>query len=323
MRRCTVLAVLGLALAGALAPGRALAADKPFRVGVASLVNPRSAPQFVALEERLRQLLSAAGRELVIDFMVLDGDADRYPAAMRELVSRQPDVLIAPGPEVSLKAARAATQTIPIVMIAVDYDAVARGYVQSLARPGGNITGVYLDTVDVAAKRVEILKETAPGTSRFIVLWDASGADSFKLTVPAAEALGVQLRPVEFRDAPYDYEKALASASPTAGDALLCMLSPYFFHDRQQLDALALRHKLPSMCGGVDSGGLVAYSASLNALFAKTAEYVDKIRQGAKPGDLPIEGPTRFKLVLDLRFAKALGLTIPPAILARADEVIE
>src|SRR6185436_12834781 len=182
MRRCTVLAVLGLALAGALAPGRALAADKPFRVGVASLVNPRSAPQFVALEERLRQLLSAAGRELVIDFMVLDGDADRYPAAMRELVSRQPDVLIAPGPEVSLKAARAATQTIPIVMIAVDYDAVARGYVQSLARPGGNITGVYLDTVDVAAKRVEILKETAPGTSRFIVLWDASGADSFKLT---------------------------------------------------------------------------------------------------------------------------------------------
>ena len=221
MRRCTVLAVVGLALAGALAPGGASAADKPFRVGVASLVNPRTAPQFVALEERLRRLLSAAGRELVIDFMVLEGDADRYPAAMRELVSRQPDVLIAPGPEVSLKAARAATQTIPIVMIAVDYDAVARGYVQSLARPGGNITGVYLDTVDVAAKRVEILKETAPGTSRFIVLWDASGADSFKLTVPAAEALGVQLRPVEFRDPPYDYKRRWRLLHPL-GVTLCC-----------------------------------------------------------------------------------------------------
>jgi putative ABC transport system substrate-binding protein len=299
------------------------AADKPFQVGIASLINPRSAPQFVAFEERLRQLLNPAGRELTIDFLVLDGDAGRYPAAMRELASRQPDVLIAPGAAVALEAARAATQTIPIVMIAVDYDAVTLGFVQSLARPGGNITGVALNTVDVAAKRAEVLKEAVPGTSRFIVFWDTSGKDTFKATVAAAQMLGVRVQSVELHDPPYDYETALAGASPAAGDALLCANSAFFFHDREQLDELALRHKLPSMCGGVDSGGLIAYSASLNGLFRAGAEYVDKIRQGAKPGDMPIQEPMRYKMVVDLRFARELGLTIPASILARADEVIE
>jgi putative ABC transport system substrate-binding protein len=299
------------------------AADKPFQVGIASLINPRSAPQFLAFEERLRQLLNPAGRELTIDFLVLDGDAGRYPAAMRELASRQPDVLIAPGAAVALEAARAATQTIPIVMIAVDYDAVTLGFVQSLARPGGNITGVALNTVDVAAKRAEVLKEAVPGTSRFIVFWDTSGKDTFKATVAAAQMLGVRVQSVELHDPPYDYETALAAASPAPGDALLCANSAFFFHDRQQLDELALRHKLPSMCGGVDSGGLIAYSASLNGLFRAGAEYVDKIRQGAKPGDMPIQEPTRYKMVVDLRVAKALALTLPPSILARADEVIE
>jgi len=320
VRRRELIAALGGAAA---LPSLARTAEEPFRVGIASLINPRSASQFAAFEERLRQLLSAAGRELAIDFMVLDGDVERYPAAMRELASLQPDVLVAPGPEVSLKAARAATQTIPIVMIAVDYDAVALGYVPNLARPGGNITGVYLNTIDLAAKRVEVLKETVPATSRLIVFWDATGSDSFKATVPAAKTLGLQLHSVELRDPPYDYEKALAGASPGPGDALLCTVSPYFFHDLQQLDELALRHKLPSMCGGLDSGGLVAYSASLNGLFRDAAVYVDKIRQGARPGDLPIQEPTRYKLVVDLRFAKALDLEIPQSILARADEVIE
>ena len=151
----------------------------------------------------------------------------------------------------------------------------------------------------------------------------STGRDSLEPTEAAARALGLRLQLVELNDPPYDYEKALVGASPGPGDALLCTLSPYFFHDRQQLDELALRHKLPSMCGGVDSGGLVAYSASLNALFRNAAEYVDKIRKGARPAELPVEQPTRFKLVVDLRFAKALGLTIPPVILARADEVIE
>ena len=324
MRRRDLLASAGAAVfTSPLTGGRGSAADKPFRVGIASLVNDRTAPQFVAFEERLRQLMKGSDRELVVDFLVLDGDGARYPAAARELVGRQPDVLIAPGPEISLRAARAATQTIPIVMSAVDYDPVALGYVQSLAHPGGNITGVFLNSVEIAAKRVEMLKEVAPASRRFIVFWDAPGTDSFRATVPAAKALGVELHPVEFREPPYDYEAALAQASPGSGDALLCMLSPHFFHDRKQLDELAIRYKLPSICGGVDSGGVIAYSASLNALFRHAAEYVDKIRQGAKAGDLPIEQPTRFKLVVNLGFAKDIGLTVPPSILARADEVIE
>ena len=323
MTRWAVLTLMCSALAGVTIAGQLAPAEEPFRVAVASLINGRSAPQFVAFEERLRQLMSTAGGEPVIDFIVLAGDAARYPAAMQELASRKPDVLIAPGPEISLKAARAATQTIPIVMIGVDYDPVARGYVHSLARPGGNITGVSLNTVEVAAKRVEILKETVPGISRLIMFSDAAGRDSVNPSKAAAQILGLQLQLIEFKDPPYDYEKALAGVVLAQGDALLCTLSPYFFHDRQQLDQLALRHKLPSMCGGVDSGGLVAYSASLDALFRSAAEYVDKIRQGAKPSELPIQEPTRFKLVVDLQFAKAIGVSVPAPILAKADEVIE
>lgn len=169
------LAVSGATLAGVLTTAQVAPAKEPFRVGIASLVNGRSAPQFIAFEERLRQLMSSAGGEPAIDFMLLGGDATRYPVAMQELASRKPDVLVAPGPEISLKAAHEATQTIPIVMIGVDYDPVARGYVHSLAHPGGNITGVYLNTVELAGKRVEMLKETAPGANRLIVFWDAVG----------------------------------------------------------------------------------------------------------------------------------------------------
>jgi ABC-type uncharacterized transport system substrate-binding protein len=321
MRRRDLVAALGVAIAFRAVP--AMPAEKTFRVGIASLINPRDAPQFIAFEQRLRELAAAAGQDVAVDFILLGGHADRYPAAMQELASRKPDVIVAPGPEVSLNAARAATQTIPIVMVGVDYDPVTRGYVQSMARPGGNITGVYLNTVEVAAKRVEMLRETVPSISRLIVFWDTAGKDSVEPTEAAARMLGLELRLIEFSDPPYDYEKLLAGVVPGPSDALLCTLSPYFFHDRQQLDELALRHKLPSMCGGVASGGLIAYSASLNALFRNAAEYADKIRQGAKPSELPIQQPTRFKLVVDLRFAKAIGVTIPPLILAQADEVIE
>jgi ABC-type uncharacterized transport system substrate-binding protein len=323
MKRRAVLATAGAVLIGALTTIGSSSATEPFRVGIASLVNGRSAPQFAAFEQRLRQLMSADGRELKLDFIDLDGHAERYPAAMRELVERKVNVLVAPGPEVSLSAARSATKTIPIVMIGVDYDPVARGYVESLARPGGNITGVYLDTVEIAAKRVQLLKEAVPTAGRFIVFWDKAGRDSVGPSEAAARMLGLRLQLVEFRDPPYDYEKALRSVALGPDDALFCTLSPYFFHDRQQLDELALRHKLPSMCGGADSGGLLAYSASLNALFRNAVGYVDKIRQGAKPGELPIQQPTRFKLVVNLRLAKAIGVTLPLSILARADEVIE
>lgn len=323
MRRRHLLSLAGCtALAWPLS-ARTEEAGRTYRVGIASLVNPRSSSQFVAFEQRLRELEAAAGQDAEIDFTLLDGHADRFPAAMKELVARGADVLLAPGQEVALMAAQAATRTIPIVMIAIDYDPVALGYAQSLARPGGNITGVYLNTIELAAKRVQLLTETVPGITRLIVFWDAVGRDSYKATVPAAQALGLKLQSVELRNPPYDYEAALATASPGPGDALLCTLSPFFYHDLQQLDELAIRHGLPSLSGGVDSGGLIAYAPSLNAMFRTAAGYVDRIRKRAKPGELPIEQPTRFKLVVNLKMAKALGLTVPPLILARADEVVE
>jgi putative ABC transport system substrate-binding protein len=159
--------------------------------------------------------------------------------------------------------------------------------------------------------------------SRVIVFWDAISRDTLKATEPAAQTLGLSLHAIELRDPPYDYAAALAAAAPRPGDALLCMASPYFFHDMQRLDDLAIDNRLPSMCGGVDSGGLIAYGTSLNGMFREAARYVDKIRNGAKPTDLPIEQPTRFKLVVNLKIAKAIGLTVPQSILARADEVIE
>jgi len=167
VRRRDLLASAGAAaFASPLTGRRGSATEKPFRVGIASLINDRTAPQFVAFEERLRQLMNGSGRELIVDFLVLGGDGARYPAAARELVSRDPDVLLAPGPEISLKAAHAATQTIPIVMSAVDYDPVAFGYVVSLAHPGGNITGVFLNSVEIAAKRVGTRSRSRPSASR-------------------------------------------------------------------------------------------------------------------------------------------------------------
>jgi putative ABC transport system substrate-binding protein len=299
------------------------AAGKPVRVGIASLINPRAAPQFVAFEQRFRQLEEAAGREPAIDFLLLDGHAERYAAAMTNLVARQVDVILAPGQEIALKAARSATRTIPIVIVAIDYDPVSLGYVQSLARPGGNITGVYLNTIELAAKRVQLLKQAVPEAGRFIVLWDAIGADQLKAMISAAQQLGLSVRPVELRGASYDYEAAFGTATPGPGDALICTQSPFFFHDRQQLDELAIRYRLPMMSGAVNSGGLIAYAPSLNAMFRTAAEYVDEIGKGANPADLPIEQPTRFELVISLKMAKALGLSVPPALLARADRVIE
>ena len=318
MRRRVLLAALA---AAAARPAAAAGPARPFTVGLVSLVNPRSASWFAAFERRLREL--AAGQAVGIDFRLLDGHAERFPEAMREMVRRNPDVILAPGQEVALRSARDATSTIPIVMVAIDYDPVARGYVGSLARPGGNITGVYLDTIELEAKRVELLRETVPSIGRLIVLSDPIGAGQLPAIAAAAQRLGLRLHQLELRDPPYDYAAALAAAQPRPGDALLCTQSPYFAHDRELLDRLSIANRLPSECTSPATGGLVGYSASLDEMFRDAAGYVERIRRGAKPGDLPISQPTRFKLRVNLKTARALGIEVPKLILARADEVIE
>jgi len=211
-------------------------------------------------------------------------------------------------------------------MVANDYDPLARGYVASLARPGGNVTGVFLQQIELTPKRLDLLTQTIPELARVVVLWDRFSADQFEAAREAARSLKIPLHGIECTDPPYDYERALAGVEGGHRDALSQMTSPVFFVDRQRLVAMALDHRLPSIFAfrqWVDEGGLMSYGASLTDMGRLAADYIDRIAKGAKPADLPVEQPTKFELVVNLKTAKALGLTVQPSILARADEVIE
>jgi putative ABC transport system substrate-binding protein len=325
--RIVALAMLPVlvALASPVAPAGAGEPAKMFHVGMVRLTGPTSEPWQIAFEQRIDELGYVEGTTLAIDVLSVDG-IEAIPAAMEELVRRKVDVIVSDGQEAKLKAAKAATATTPIVMIAISFDPLARGYVQSLARPGGNITGVFLNNVELTGKRLELLKDTAPDTARVIVYWDAFGAGQFDAAATAAQTLKLQMKSVELREPPYDYENLLEAAHPRPGDALFFPTSVFFFRDRDRLAELALRRRLPLMSTQreiTDAGGLISYATSIPGMFRLAAEYIDKILKGAKPADLPVQQPTKFELVVNLKTAKSLGLTIPPSILARADEVIE
>ena len=298
---------------------------KVFRLGVLQRLPP--GPGFRAFVQQLRALGYEEPHNLQIVFVQLDdADAGRSLAMSSELVGRGVDVIYATGSEDVLKSAVTATRTVPIVMIANDYDPLARGYVASLAPPGGNVTGVFLQQIELTAKRLELLTQTVPELARVVVLWDRISADQFEATREAARFLKIPLDGIECADPPYDYERALGGADGGRRQALLLMNSPFFFQDRQRLPTVALDHRLPSMFPfrqWVDAGGLMSYSASLTDMNRPAADYIDRIAKGAKPADLPVQQPTKFELVVNLKTAQALGLTVPPAILARADEVIE
>jgi putative ABC transport system substrate-binding protein len=300
--------------------------SKVFRIGIVSPINLRSAPQFLAFEDRLREVGYVEGRNLTIEFLYLEGRLERYPEAMAELLRRQVDVVIAGGQEAALKAAKEATSTIPIVVVAIDYDPLARGYIAGLAQPGGNVTGVVLNQIELTGKRLELLKEAVPSATRILALWDAVSADQFLATRTVAAKLNLPLVSLELRDPPYDYALAFAGADGKRGDALLAMTSPFFFRDRARLADLALQHRLPSVFvlrEHTDAGGLMSYAPSLTGMYRRAADYVDRIAKGTKPVDLPVEQPTKFELVINLKTANEIGLSMPPTLLARADEVIE
>ena len=300
-------------------------AKKTFLVELAAFANPRSAPFHTAFEDRLRELGYIEGKNLTVDFFTANGDAQRLPPALKELAGHHPDVIVAGGPEITLKAAREATKTIPIVMIAVDYDPLARGYVTSLPRPGGNITGVFLRQTELSGKRLDLLKQTIPEVARVIVFWDATSADQLQALKSAAESLKLRLELIELRNPPYDYASALEGVHPRPGDALYFTASGLFLRDRDRIADLLTRFKLPAVVGGswIHTAGLFSYQPSIVDMYRLGADYVDKILKGTPPADLPIEQPSRFEFIFNLKTAKALGLTVPQTILARADEVIE
>jgi len=287
---------------------------------------PRARSFLQGFDARMRELGYIEGQNYTMDYFDLQGRIEPYGDAMRQLVERKPDVIVAFGPEQALKAATDATKTIPIVMGAIDYDPFALGYVSSLARPTGNITGIFLEQIDLAVKRLQMVKDAFPAIGKAMAFWDVPSADQWRATRDNAARLGFDLAAVELRDYPYDYTRALAQVPPDHRGFLFLMTSPLFARDRQALIQFTLINRLPSISvfrEHADLGGLMSYGPNRNVMSRRLADYVHRIARGAKPSELPIERPTVFDLVINQRTAKALGLEFSQAVLLRADEVIE
>ena len=318
-----------LALLGSTAvwhrPARAQQPAKTvLRVGTVSAVQ-QSSPQWVAFMRRMAELGYEEGKTFTFDF-VQAGNEEEYERGYRILAARELDIILATGPELALKSAIAATRILPIVMIAIDYDPFARGYVTSLARPSGNVTGVFFQQTELTVKRVQLVRDAFPDVSAAIMFWDQLSADQWQAAQNAAATLGLRLFGIELRTPPYDYERALHEAPPDYRGILIVATSPFFFRDRARIADIAFRERIASIFvfrEWVEAGGLLSYGPSIAAQFVRVAEFVDRIARGAKPADLPIEQPTKFELVVNLKTAKAIGIKLSTGILLRADEVIE
>ncbi len=324
-RRAFIGGLAGGLLAAPLAVEAQPAAKMP-RVGLLGLGSAESSPLFEALRQGLRERGWVEGQNIAFEDRTTAGHYSRLPDVAAELVRLKVDVIVTWGTTPAL-AARKATGTIPIVTTSGS-DPVETGLAASLARPGGNVTGLTTSGRELVGKRIELLKETLPGLSRIAVLWNPeSRTESFALrdAEAAAKSLRLQVRPAEVRG-PEDLEKAFASIAHERPEALALLASNMFRAHRVRIVELAARHRLPATFSDrsfVEAGGLMSYGPDGKAIFRQLANYVDRILKGAKPGDLPIEQPTKFELVINRKTAKALGLTIPPSLLGRADEIIE
>jgi putative ABC transport system substrate-binding protein len=326
VKRREFITLIGGAAAWPLA-ARAQQTGKVVRLGFlgASLNAPATAGLFQQFLDELRDSGFSEGQNLIVEHRRVDDPRGTFGAAA-ELMRAQVDLIVAQGPEVALQAVVGASRSIPIVLQAINYDPIERGYVASLARPGGNITGLFFRQAELAAKKVELLAQAFPERTRLGILWDALTADEFSAAERAAKSLHLELRPLKLETAPYDFTAAFRTIAQDGAQMLLVLSSPFFAEHRRQLAELAIEHRLPSMFlfkSYVEAGGLMAYGVDQAAMYRRTGAYVAKILKGTKPADLPVEQPTKFELVINLKTAKMLGLTIPDKILARADEVIE
>ncbi len=302
-------------------------AQQPKKVPRIGYLSARSGPESrdESFRQGLRELGYVEGKNIVIESRYAEGKLDRLPALAAELVRLKVDVIVTGGPTPT-RAAKEATVSIPIVM-EFDNDPVGSGFVASLARPGGNITGLSTLAPEISGKQLELLKEIVPRLARVAVLGDSTtpgNAQSLRETELAAGAFKVKLQYLDVLD-PKDIETAFRAASKGRADAVLMMTSRVFVLQRTQIADLAAKSRLPAIYDRrefVDDGGLMSYGTNFTDLSRRAATYVDKILKGAKPADLPVEQPTKFELIINLKAAKQIGLMIPPNILARADKVI-
>ena len=324
-RRVFLSVATGGLLAAPLAAGAQQAGKLP-RIGILTLASSASAPTLQAFRVGLRELGYMERQDIVLEFRLAHGKPDTLASLAAELVRQEVDVIVADGGQAVLAASRA-TQRIPIVMGAVG-DPVKLGFVRSLARPGTNVTGLTLLSPELSSKRLYLLREALPHATRVAVLWNPTnpgGKDYLEETKRAARALGVELVLVEARGAS-DLEAAFKAVAAGRPSALISLADATLWNQRRRVVDFASRKRLPAMFPErefADDGGLMAYGPNVPENFRRAAGYVDKILKGARPADLPVEEPTTFELVINLRTAKALGLTIPPSLLQRADQVIE
>ena len=299
--------------------------EKMFRIGILSPAAQAETKIFDAFREGLRGLGYLDGQNIRIEYRLAAGDTSRLPAMADELV-RLPVDLIVTDCSKSAQIAHEATRTIPIVGMGFGPDPVAAGLVRSIAHPGSNVTGSVFLNFELGGKRLQLLKEASPATSRVAALWNPAGSRSqHRVTEEAARTLGVQLRTIEVAT-PNEIPTGFEGAKAGRAEGLVIEPDAMFWNERARIVGLAAKYRMPAIYPEreyVDDGGLLAYGPNIPDLFRRAATYVGKVLKGAKPGDLPIDQPTRFELIVNLKTADALGLTIPPPILARADEVIE
>jgi putative tryptophan/tyrosine transport system substrate-binding protein len=293
------------------------------QIGVLGGQSPEISPPIFALRQGLRELGYVEGQNIAIEWRWAQGKDERYPDLAAELVKLKVDIIIAPTTG-GAQAAQRATKTIPIVMGFVS-DPVALGLVANLARPGGNITGLAVPTPEIAGKRLQLLREVAPTVARIAVLSDPGQPADLRGTEAAAQALGVQLQLWKVQSGD-ELDRAFTAITRERAGGIIILPSTTLFAHRAHIAQLAARHRLPTSAWArelTEAGCLMSYGANLPEVARRVAYFVDKILKGAKPADLPVEQPTRFDLVINLKTAKALGLTLPQWLLLQADEVIQ
>jgi putative ABC transport system substrate-binding protein len=324
MKRRDFISGLGAAAAWSLA-ARGQQVGKVPRVGVLSTANPRSTSFFRAFEQRMHDLGYTEGRNIAFEYRSAEGDVQKLPVLATDLVHLDVDLVVT-STELATRAMRDATATIPILMVAINYDPIALGFIESIARPGTNVTGLFFQHLDLLAKRFGLFKEMLPTTRRIAILSDAASGDQLKQVEMSNQSVGFELQPVHMENPPYDFENAFRIAMRSHAEAVFVLESASIFRGRDQIARLALDARLPTSFAFreyVEAGGLVSYGVNFSAMYRRAAEYADRILRGAKPADLPVEQSTKFDLVINQKTARAIGVVIPATLLASADEVIE
>ena len=326
MQRRTMLSMLGLALLGTRSLAEAQQTGKPHRIGFL-WDTPQVWPHaLAAFRQGLRELGWIEGQNIVVEYRWAEGQFDRLPGLVEDLVRLKVDLIVAPT-SIYTGAAKRVTSTIPLVF-ASHADPVNSGHVVSLARPGGNATGMTIIMSETMAKSLELLKEALPGLSRVAVIWDPgtpSHTPALKAVETAGRSLGLRLQALGVRRVA-EFDEAFSMAARERAGAVLVLSTPLFMGGAKQLAEFGLTRKLPTMFGPrehVEAGGLMSYSPDRADLYRRAAGYVDRILKGSNPAELPVQQATKFELVVNLKAAKALGLTLPPAMLVRADQIIE